>query len=124
MDYSSGSMFISVLINTFSNLFHFYSIELSQEKTKTEPPVIQSQDIIVRETPEGAASVNRGKILPELKKTHGADFTSLACLSSEISSHSRNRQKDSQQLGSIKNYFHATAKKRYINAFSDLSLKG
>ncbi|KAM3841254.1 nibrin isoform 1-T1 [Vipera latastei] len=90
-------------------------IELSQEKTKTEPPVIQSQDIIVRETPEGAGSVNRGKILPELKKTHGADFTSLACLSSEISSHSRNRQKDSQQLGSIKNYFHATAKKRERN---------
>ncbi|KAK9403174.1 nibrin [Crotalus adamanteus] len=88
-------------------------IELSQEKTKTEPPVIQPQDIIVRETPEGTGSVNRGKILPELKKTPGADFTSLACLSSEISSHSRNREKDS--LGSIKNYFQVTAKKRERN---------
>ncbi|KAL7984194.1 hypothetical protein Chor_002764 [Crotalus horridus] len=88
-------------------------IELSQEKTKTEPPVIQSQDIIVRETPIGTGTVNRGKILPELKKTHGADFTSLACLSSEISSHSSNREKDS--LGSIKNYFQVTAKKRERN---------
>ncbi|XP_070796560.1 nibrin [Pituophis catenifer annectens] len=84
-------------------------IELSQEETKA---AIQSQDImIVRETPEGTGRGNRERILPHLKKTHGADFTSQACLSSEISSHNRNRKEDSQQLSSIKNYFQATVKK-------------
>uniref|UniRef100_A0A8C6VLI2 Nibrin n=3 Tax=Naja naja TaxID=35670 RepID=A0A8C6VLI2_NAJNA len=88
-------------------------IELSQEKTK---PAIESQDIItVRETPEETGRLNRERILPQLKKTHGADFTSLACLPSEISSHSRNREEDSQQLNSIKNYFQATVKKRERN---------
>uniref|UniRef100_A0A2H6MUU4 Nibrin C-terminal domain-containing protein n=1 Tax=Micrurus carvalhoi TaxID=3147026 RepID=A0A2H6MUU4_9SAUR len=88
-------------------------MELSQEKTK---PAIQSQDIItVRETPEGTGRLNRERILPQLKKTDGADFTSLACLPSEISSHSRNREEDSQQLNSIKNYFQATVKKRERN---------
>lgn len=91
-------------------------MELSQEERK---PVIQSQDIMtVRETPEGTGSVNRERLLPQLKKTHGADFVSLACLSSKISSHSRNREEDSQQLNSIKNYFQTTVKKRYINSFS------
>ncbi|ETE63881.1 Nibrin, partial [Ophiophagus hannah] len=88
-------------------------IELSQEKTK---PAIESQDIItVRETPEETGRLNRERILPQLKKTHGADFTSLACLPSEISSHSRKREEDSQQLNSIKNYFQATVKKRERN---------
>ncbi|XP_058032934.1 nibrin isoform X1 [Ahaetulla prasina] len=88
-------------------------IELSQEETK---PAIQSQEIMtIRETPEGTGSVNRERILPQLKKTHRADFTSLACLSSEISSHSRNRKEDSQQFNSIKNYFQTTVKKRERN---------
>uniref|UniRef100_A0A8C5RI35 Nibrin n=1 Tax=Laticauda laticaudata TaxID=8630 RepID=A0A8C5RI35_LATLA len=88
-------------------------VELSQEKTK---PAIQSQDIItVRETPEGTGRLNRERILPQLKKTHGADFTNLACLPSETSSHSRNREEDFQQLNLIKNYFQATAKKRERN---------
>uniref|UniRef100_A0A670YC04 Nibrin n=1 Tax=Pseudonaja textilis TaxID=8673 RepID=A0A670YC04_PSETE len=88
-------------------------VELSQEKTK---PEIQSQDIItVRETPEGTGRLNRERILPQLKKTHGADFTNSACLPSEISSHSRNREKDSQQLNLIKNYFQPTVKKRERN---------
>ncbi|XP_013917592.1 PREDICTED: nibrin [Thamnophis sirtalis] len=88
-------------------------MELSQDEKK---PVTQSQDIMtVRETPEGTGSVNRERILPQLKKTHGADFASLACLSSEISSHSRNREEDSQQLNSIKNYFQTTVKKRERN---------
>ncbi|XP_007441341.2 nibrin [Python bivittatus] len=89
-------------------------VELSEEKTKKETPVIQSQDIItVKETPAEAGNVNRERILPELKKTRGADHTSLACSSTEISGHSRNRARDSQQqLNSIKNYFQITAKKR------------
>ncbi|XP_070604122.1 nibrin isoform X2 [Erythrolamprus reginae] len=85
-------------------------MELSQGESK---PVTQSQGIItVMETPERTRSVKREKILPQLKKTHGADLTSLACLSSEISSHSRNREEDSQQPNSIKNYF---VKKRERN---------
>ncbi|XP_063155534.1 nibrin [Candoia aspera] len=92
-------------------------MELSEEKTKKETPVIQSQDITtVKETPAGTGSINRGRILPELKKTLRADCTSLACSASEISSHSRNRERDSQQqLNSIKNYFQTTAKKRERN---------
>ncbi|KAH0617581.1 hypothetical protein JD844_015990 [Phrynosoma platyrhinos] len=76
----------------------------------------------VKAHPAGTSTVNVGGILPTLNRKPGTDQNISASSPSKISGSSRNRERDSQQLNSITNYFQLVSKKRGRNEDGETSV--
>ncbi|XP_042320662.1 nibrin isoform X2 [Sceloporus undulatus] len=101
-------------------------MELTEEKRNKGACIRRKrhpEDInTVKVHPAGTSTVNVGGVLPTSNRKPGTDQNISAFSPSKISGCSTNKQRDSQQLNSITNYFQIASKKRGRNEDGETSL--